>query len=337
MAMISPSDDFLPTATLTALQRRAGLLQAARDFFNQQGYWEAQTPILSRDCCVDVWLDPFAVPLANGEQGYLQTSPEFALKRLICSGADCVFEVARVFRQDEVGVRHNPEFTMIEWYRRDSDHFLQMDFVELLIRTLHAWCETQNWNTPLPMIPGEFVRFTYEQAFLEFAGLSPRTASTCDLARAAARLTGGLPPGIEEDREGLLNLLLADVIEPAFHRLGAVFLYHFLPSQAALARIHPGPPPVAERFELYLNGMELCNGYHELTDAVELTRRMHAQNEQRLRLGKPAIRPDSRLLQAMSAGMPPCSGVALGFDRLAVWCLGVTSIRDVLSFPFDRA
>lgn len=335
--MTARSEDFLPTADLHILQRRAWLLQETRDFFTRQGFWEAQTPILSHDCCIDVWLDPFVVPLGQGEQGYLQTSPEFALKRLICAGADRVFEVARVFRQDEIGDRHNPEFTMIEWYQRDSDHFLQMDLVEELIRSLHSRCSQQSWHETVPPAPGPFVRFTYDQAFLEFVGLSPFTASNAQLFQAARKLPGGLPSGLEEDREGLLNLLLAEVIEPEFQKLGAVFLSHFLPSQAALARIHPGPPAVAERFELYLNGMELCNGYHELTDAAELTRRMEMQNQQRKQLGKPGIKPDSRLLQAMSHGMPPCAGVALGFDRLAVWGLGLKSLRDVLAFPFDRA
>lgn len=331
------SPDFYPTATLEVLQLRARLLQAVRNFFASHSYWEAQTPVLSHDSCVDLWLDPFCVELGNGQRVYLQTSPEFALKRLICAGADRVFEVARVFRQDELGVRHNPEFTMIEWYARQDDHHAQMDFVELLVRQLAEFAAAECHRPQATPTSAPFARFTYAQAFQEFASLCPFTASLAELYAVAARHVPGLPAGIEEDREGLLNLLLADVIEPNFRKLRAVFLCDFPASQAALARIRPGSPAVAERFELYLDGVEICNGYHELTNADELRLRMQAQNQQRCRLGKPALPVESRLLQAMDVGMPECAGVALGFDRMAAWCLGLASIQDVIAFPFDRA
>ncbi|WP_437225774.1 EF-P lysine aminoacylase EpmA [Planctomicrobium sp. SH661] len=331
------SPEFLPTALLTTLQHRAGLLQTLRNFFTGHGYWEAETPILSRDCCIDLWLDPFRVTWGKAEQGYLQTSPEFALKRLICAGADRVFEVARVFRQDEIGVRHNPEFTMIEWYQRDCDHHAQMDFVEKLVCLLRDFAGEQRWVKDLPEIPARFHRLSYEEAFLRFTGVSPSASSLDELFTAASRLITSLPSGIESDRDGLLNLLLAEVIEPEFTKLQAVFLYDFPATQAALAKIRPGEPPAAERFELYLNGMEICNGYHELTDADELRKRMLGQNKLRQQLGKAPLPEESRLLQAMEHGMPECSGVALGFDRIAAWCLGLGSVRDVIAFPFDRA
>jgi len=360
------SDDFLPTASLEILRRRSRLLQAVRDFFTSRDYWEVQTPTLSHDCCIDVWLDPFVVPLGRGEQGYLQTSPEFAMKRLMCAGADRIFEVARVFRQDETGDRHNPEFTMIEWYQRGSDHREQMEFVEALVRQMHGFCQYQNWPE-IPSLPGKFERYSYQQAFEEFVGVSPANSSTEELFVAARKRNLPVPAGMEQDHDGLLNFLLAEVVEPVFQKRGGVFLFDFPASQAALATIRPEAFPVAERFELYLNGVELCNGYHELTDADELKSRMHSQNQQRKTLGKPSLSPNSRLLQAMARpgrfaptatkdiyatqnprehqnfttvaapGLPPCAGVALGFDRLAMWCLGQPSIRDVIPFPFDRA
>jgi len=332
-----PVADFLPTASLEILQQRAALLRQIREFFTRHGYWEAQTPILSRDSCIDAWLDPFSLHLPTGEQVYLQTSPEFALKRLICAGADRVFEVARVFRQDEMGVRHNPEFTMIEWYERDCDHHAQMDLVEALVRMVRGISLTHHQNAKETALPAKFSRLSYEQAFKTFTGLSASSASLQELTTVAAAQGSGLPRGIEQDREGLLNLLLADVVEPGLKQLQAVFLYDFPPAQAALAKINPGPPAIAERFELYLDGIEICNGYHELTDPVELHQRMQQQNEIRLRMGKAPIPSESRLLRAMEHGLPNCSGVALGFDRLAAWCLGLESIREILAFPFDRA
>ncbi|SFI34179.1 EF-P lysine aminoacylase EpmA [Planctomicrobium piriforme] len=330
------TSDELPSATLLRLRQRAFLLAEVRAFFVERGHFEVQTPILSADCCVDAWIDPFAVPMGDSGTRYLQTSPEFALKRLLCAGADKVFEVARVFRQDEVGPRHNPEFTMIEWYERGTDHHVQMDAVEQLVKRLHSTAVAQGWITSSSL--PSFSRLSYEQAFQQSVGLSPFTASLQELAAAALRTTHVLPAGIEHDRDGLLNLLLAEQVEPFLQKLGGVFVYDYPASQAALAKIRGGDAPVAERFELYLNRIEICNGYHELTEPAELQQRMQQQNAKRLAAGKPAIPVESRLLQAMTMHpLPDCAGVALGFDRLAMWCLGLTSIQEIIAFPFDRA
>jgi len=325
-----------PSATLETLRRRSVLLSAVRAFFTSQGYWEVETPILSRDTCVDAWLNPFSVPWGNRQPGYLQTSPEFALKRLMAHGAGRVFEIARVFRQDEVGVRHNPEFTMIEWYAEQTDDHAQMDLVENLVTSLAK--SASNWSRRAAELPDRFQRLTYDQAFIESIGLSPGTASLEQLHQAALATGQTLPAGLDADRDGLLNFLLTECVEPELKRRRWVFVYDFPASQAALARVRPDPVPVAERFELYLDGMEICNGYHELTDADELLSRMRQQNTLRRQAGLPPLPESSRLLEAMrSPGLPDCSGVALGFDRLLMWCLQRTSIQQVLAFPFDRA
>ncbi len=321
------------------LQRRASLLRELRAFFESKGYWEVQTPSLSRDCCVDAWIEPFRVPLSGGGTGFLQTSPEFALKRLLCQGADRIYEVARVFRQEELGPRHNPEFTMVEWYRCHVDHHLQMKFVEDLIFHLARFTERQRWNHNLPILKlPSFRKMTYAEAFREFADVCPNEASLSELAEAARRTTAILPRGLEQDRDGLLNLLLAEQVEPGFKQLKAVFLHDYPASQAALAKIRTEKYPVAERFELYLDGIEICNGYHELSDPIELQQRTQSQNEKRRKAGLREIPDDSRLRQTMAKHpLPPSSGVALGFDRLAMWCLGCSSIREVIAFPFDEA
>jgi lysyl-tRNA synthetase class 2 len=319
------------------LRRRSELLSRLRTFFTDRGYWEAHTPLLSRDCCVDAWLEPFAVSLGGGELAYLQTSPEFALKRLMCHGAEKVFEVTHSFRKEEQGPLHNAEFCMVEWYEQGQDHHAQMTLVENLVRGLAEFSLQRDWlDSKQAMLPG-FLRVTYEEAFREVIGLSPARAGVEELAAAAGTCAGGIPRGLESDRDGLLNLLLTDCVEPWLKSQRCVFLYDYPESQAALAKISEREFPAAERFELYLDGIEICNGYHELTDAAELRARMKAQNEKRAAAGKSQLPVESRLLRAMEQGLPECSGVALGFDRLAMWCLGCRSIQEVMAFPFDRA
>jgi len=323
--------------SIETLQRRAKLLTELRAFFESRGYWEVQTPALSQDSCVDAWINPFPVSIGSGRQGYLQTSPEFSMKRLLCQGADSIYEVARVFRQEESGRHHNPEFTMVEWYRCHVDHHLQMSFVEDLVRHLARFAEDQGWRPPGSMnFPIQ--RLTYQQAFQQFAGIDPLNDRDESLVHAARHSVTPLPRGLESDRDGLLNLILAEQVEPQLRLLRGVFLHDFPASQGALAIVRQERAPVAERFELYLDGIELCNGYHELTDPVELRHRMQEQNRKRRAAGLPEVPEESRLLTLMSTTpLPPSSGVALGFDRLAMWCLGVESIAQVLAFPFDDA
>ena len=321
-------------ALLENLRRRANLLGSVREFFAQRNFWEVDTPLLSRDVCVDQWLDPFSVRVEKIEM-YLQTSPEFAMKRLLCSGADNIFQLTRSFRQDEQGPLHNPEFTILEWYRCGDDHHAQMDFVESLIRFLHQQAIERGYPAkPIPDQP--FKRLTYDAAFEEFTGRAVLNLSLSELQTLLSEHHGN-PRSAGLDRDQLLNSLLAHMVEPRLKSLGAVFIYDYPASQAALARIRPADPPVAERFELYLHGIEICNGYHELTDSAELRERMHSQNEKRRTRGKPPLPINSHLLSAMTDGLPPCAGVALGVDRLIMHCLGEETIAEVIPFPFDSA
>lgn len=330
-------DDWRPTASLSVLRERSRLLEHLRFFLTSRGYWEVETPLLSRDVCVDPWIDPLPVPhpARPGETWYLQTSPEFALKRLIAAGADAVFEITRSFRQGESGTRHNWEFTIVEWYRVGTTLRDQRGLVEALVRDM-ARAPVEAAPPPLP--DGPFPAFTYDEAARAALGATLLDKSTPQLA-ALARDVGIVPPASLslDDRDGWLNLLLAERIEPWLARQPACFLYDYPASQAALARVRRGPPDVAERFELYLAGVELCNGYQELTDPDELARRMARNNETRLAHGAAPLPTVSRLLDALRSGLPDCSGVALGFDRLVLWRLGLRDIREVLAFPADRA
>ncbi len=339
---LSPrSADCLPTAAIDMLRRRARLLQELRRTFEESGYFEVETPLLSHDVCVDAWLEPFTVPDAGGAEGrpmYLQTSPEFGMKRLLAAGADAIYQVTRSFRRGESGPYHNPEFTIVEWYRMGSTPSAQMDFVEDLVQRLSRVAQGTGDAAPSRALDRPCRRITYDEAFAEFAGQGVSRCPTEGLAQLAARHGVSAAPSMPvDDRDAWLNLLLATVVEPALARCGGVFLYDYPASQAALARVRNDDPPVAERFELYLDGIEICNGYHELTDPHELRRRQRRQAEMRRRSGLGELPQENRLLQAMEAGLPGCTGVALGFDRLAMWCLGADDLSQVMPFPIRRA
>lgn len=322
------------TADVSVLRQRAAILDALRAFFRNRGYWEVETPLLSHDVCVDRWLDPIEVAV-GAERMFLQTSPEFAMKRLLVAGADAIFQITRAFRGWERGPRHNPEFAMLEWYRMGDSYHQQMDFVEALVR------DVQN-DTVSPVRPelpaGRFQRVTYDEAF-EACFETPVLLLEPDELRELARRHGIAAPESlpADDRDGWLNLLLAERVEPWLAEQGAIFLYDYPASQSALAKVRASPPPVAERFELYLGGFELCNGYQELTNSDELASRMRHQAELRVQSGLSRLPTDSRLIAAMRQGLPECSGVALGLDRLIMWRLGLTSIEDVIPFPIERA
>lgn len=361
-AVTEPSDsDFAPTATLPVLRLRAAMLDWLRQFFREHGYWEVETPLLSHDVCVDAWLEPFRVPgeLSGEQTTYLQTSPEFGMKRLLAAGADSIFQITRAFRQEESGRLHNPEFTIVEWYCVGTTYHDQMDFVEELAGgfqealwqfqelprqddVLAGGCSHAVDSLPdprrLPAIARPISRLTYAEAFARALGESVLSLPTERLAKIAVEREIGFPQSLRaDDRDGWLNLLFLEMVEPMLAEEQAVFVCDYPASQAALARIRSDDPPVAERFELYLRGLEICNGYQELTDPAELQRRFAVQTEKRRRDGRPDLPVHSRLIDAMQSGLPDCSGVALGFDRLLLALLGGNSLDEVMAFPFSRA
>lgn len=304
------------------LVRRAELLRTVRHFFDTRDFIEVDTPILSADTVVDRHLEPFTLEV-NGSTFFLQTSPEFAMKRLLAAGMKAIYQVTHAFRRNEFGQRHNPEFTMLEWYRAGDTYQSGMDLLaELAEATLDR---------------GLAERLTYAEAFERHIGLDPHTSDATRLLLAIKEQkidAAGLDPA---DRDGLLDLLLTHRIEPHLGVSRPTILYDYPASQSALAKVRNEDPPVAERFELYVDSMELANGYHELTDPVELRRRNAAVNDQREADGHARLPEESRLLAAMEAGLPASVGVAFGLDRLLMAVAGVDRMEQVVAFPFDRA
>jgi lysyl-tRNA synthetase class 2 len=310
------------------IRARAALLGRLRVFFAAAGVLEVETPILSQSAVTDPALTSLVVggsEIGRGRALYLQTSPEFPMKRLLASGSGPIYQICKVFRDDERGRFHHPEFSLLEWYRPGWNQHRLMDEVADLVQVALRQ----------PALSVE--RISYRELFLAGLDLDPWSATIEDL-RATA-LTAGIADAahLELEADAWLDLLLTHCLESGLGRGGMTFLYDYPPSQAALARIRPGPIPVAERFELYLEGIELANGFCELTDAVEQRARFQADLETRQRRGQSAPPLDERLLAALTSGMPECAGVALGLDRLLMIAGGVDQIDAVLTFPLERA
>lgn len=323
-------DSWLPAATREALVTRATVLARIRRFFADRGVLEVETPILSHAATTDPRLQSFVTRYTGpgaprGTPLFLHTSPEFPMKRLLAAGSGSIFQICKVFRDGETGRLHNPEFTLLEWYRVGFDHLQLMDEVAALIRETLADV----------LALGPAVRLSYRDAFGEYCGLDPHTAETTEL-RARARSLN-LAPDLGDDRDAWLDLLLTHAIEPHLGRGHVTLLYDYPASQAALARVRPGPPAVAERFEAYLNGVELANGFHELADAGEQRARFACDLRRRAAERLAGVAVDERLLAALAAGLPDCAGVALGIDRLVMLRAGARSLHEVLAFPIDRA
>ena len=319
-------DDFRPTADWDALRLRAKLLRRTRTFFEDRGFLEVETPILSADTVVDRHLDPMSteMPGKPPQRLWLQTSPEFAMKRMLAAGGEAIYQITRAFRLGEQGPLHNPEFTMVEWYRTGHTMADGMQLTGEL-------CEALLGRGPAEQL-------SYAEAFRQYADIDPHSVDMATL-RAAVRKAEIEPPATlaEDDRDGLLDLLLVERVRPNLGNDRPVLLYDYPATQAALAKIRPDDPPVAERFELFVDGIELANGYHELLDADELLGRNREVNAQRTADGKPTLPQRSRLIDAMRSGMPASTGVALGFDRVVMLGAGAKSLRQVMAFPIDRA
>lgn len=324
------ADNYRPIAGWDQLRLRAGLLNRLREFFEERSFLEVETPLMSADVVVDRHLDPLSVLLPDdprfpecGRRMWLQTSPEFGMKRLMASGGQAIYQVTRAFRAGESGELHNPEFTIVEWYRRDDSMQDGMQLLSDLTATLLG--------------TGSALCVSYEAAFEEYVHINPHRCSMTDLRQVSKKHGLSLPDALSEDRDAWLNLLLTEKVEPQLGTDGATILFDYPASQAALATIRADDPPVAERFELYVRGVELANGYHELIDPDELQQRNRQANVARNADGKYSLPEKSQLLAAMQQGLPRCTGVALGWDRLVMLAVGASSISQVMTFPVDRA
>lgn len=316
--------DWRPSASLDTLRLRAQLLAKTRAFFDARDLWEVETPALSQAATPDPHIHSFALASpAGASPRYLHTSPEFPMKRLLVAGSGSIYQICKVFRDGEIGRRHNPEFTLLEWYRVGFDHHALMREVDTLLRELVS--------EHLLLEPTQY--FSYQQAMLQFVGVDAFNTDV-DGLRDCARDHGLAVPSLGEERDAWLDLLLSHVLEPALPRDCPVFIYDYPASQAALARVQGA---IAERFELYINGMELANGFHELADATEQARRFAVENQQRQQQGFSSMPLDNQLLGALEQGLPDCAGVALGFDRLLMLVAGKREIAEVLAFDSERA
>jgi len=317
--------EWFPSASPESLAARAELLRVLRRFFVDRGVLEVDPPLLSQGTIPDAGIDVFRLPgEADEPDRYLQTSPESAMKRLLAAGVGDIFQICKAFRQGEAGRHHNPEFTLLEWYRVGWDHAALMREVAEL---LGAVMNVDNWQI-----------WPYRALFIELLGVDPldEQTSLTGLTDLAQSRIGAVPESL--DRDAVLDLLMSHCIEPEISDWGMVFVTDFPTSQAAMARCIPmGDVDVAARFECYLNGKELANGYWEQIDPDALAAQLHAENTRRQQRGLPLRPIDGRLLAAHRRGLPECAGVALGVDRLLALKLGVESVAETISFGWDRA
>lgn len=317
--------DWRPTAAPAALRRRAEALWWTREFFRHRGVLEVETPALVNAAVSDINLGSCRVEVPGSESPrFLHTSPEYAMKRLLAAGSGDIYQICHVYRGAERGRQHNPEFTMLEWYRLGFSLEDLMQEVAALVRGL--------LGADLP-----FESLTYREAVVRHSGIDPLEATDAGLQDAAIHL------GMDESRarcaprDELLDLIVGVQIGPALGGNALTFVHRYPASQAALARLDAADPRVALRFELYYRGVELANGYHELSDPAEQRSRFDADQLARRERGLPVSSLDPYLLAALESGLPDCAGVALGFDRLLMLAMDAKSIDDVLAFPVERA
>lgn len=318
--------DWRPSATIGMLRRRAALLEATRHFFATRGVLEVETPVAVRSAVTDPQLASLAVQ--SRPPRYLQTSPEYAMKRLLAAGSGDIWQLARVFRDDELSTLHNPEFTMVEWYRLGFD----------LERIANETCGLVNALLSAAGKPERTVTWLrYADALADATGIDPLACS--DDALRETSLAGGLAASSarEATRDDLLDFLIAVRVGPALGMGGLTVLHHYPASQAALARLDAGDPRTALRFEVYADGVELANGFVELASSGEQRARFEADLVARRARGLPEPQIDAALLAALEEGLPDCAGVALGFDRTAMLALDARSIGEVIAFDWDRA
>ncbi len=320
------SPTWRPTADWSRLRLRARVLRQMRSFFEARGVLEVETPLLAGATVTDPHLASLETRLGGlgGRKLFLQTSPEFAMKRLLAAGSGPIFQICKAFRDGEVGRLHNPEFTMLEWYRPGFELEELMEEVDELLQLVLGGPAAR--------------RRTLAQVAEEYGGFDPHTASAEVLRQRASDLElSGLPDLPEDDRTGWRDLLVSHVVEPQLGQGRPDLIVDYPVDQAALAEVSSGGgSPVARRFEAYIDGIELANGYQELRDDQELRRRFEKDLEERQKRGLPTVPVDENLLAAMEAGLPQCSGVSIGIDRLVLLAAGAEALEEVIAFPVDR-
>jgi lysyl-tRNA synthetase class 2 len=322
-----------PACALSALRARAELYRNIRRFFEERGVLEVETPLLCHAAGTDPHLQPFLTHLQWPGQDlglslYLQTSPEFAMKRLLAAGTGSIYQICKAFRNEEAGRYHNPEFTLLEWYRVGFNLSRLTHEIDELLSVLLA-----DRNLAKPSL-----RVSYQVLFREQVGADPIFASLDELAACAEH--HGLPEARSlcgEDRTTWLDLLFSHLVQPNMDRNRLVFVHDYPACLPSLARAKPNAAEIVERVEVFLDGLELGNGFHELADAKEQELRFDADLAARWWQGLPLPPKDERLLDALRFGLPDCSGVALGLDRILMLALGLDEIGQALAFPIDRA
>jgi len=319
-----------PSSSLEVLQLRAEVYASIRGFFNDRGVLEVETPLLSRASGTEPTIQFFKTDDHSGlkqQTLFLQTSPEFAMKRLLVAGSGSIFQICKAFRQGEVGRLHNPEFTLLEWYRVGYDLDLLMEETTALLVDL------------LPSLAGQkVIKVPYDVIFKDAVGVDPLSSSVTDFSRAAERFD--LRDAVSvcgQEHSKWLDFLFSCIVQPGLKKTPLVMVYDYPACQASLARLKQEDETVCQRFEVFVHGIELGNGFFELSDPVEQSDRFDREIAYRKYSALPAVVKDQRLIAALEKGLPDCSGIALGIDRLLMIRAGVDDISEVLSFGFGRA
>ncbi|MBS0351479.1 MAG: EF-P lysine aminoacylase GenX [Proteobacteria bacterium] len=311
--------EWRPTAPFKNLQQRAQILAKIRQFFADRKVMEVETPIVSQFTVTDQHLHSLAVTTPERDY-YLQTSPEYAMKRLVAAGYGSIYQISKVFRASEQGARHNPEFTMLEWYRVGFDHFKLMAEVDNLVQHI--------LKTPAAQ------RISYRELFKQYLGIDIVSCSDKSLTGFIDTQNWLGTSASELDRDTCLQLIMTHAIEPYLGLDVPVFVFDFPASQAALARLTSTDPPFGERFELFIKGLEIANGFHELTDYQEQQFRFQRDQKNRQNQGQKVPEIDNRFIAALQHGLPDCAGVALGIDRLIMLAVQANHIDQVIAFPW---
>jgi len=300
------------------------MLQCIRAFFVKRNVLEIETPVISSAAVTDLHIDSFKTSMQQNY--YLQTSPEYAMKRLLASGFQSIFQICKVFRHEEQGPVHNPEFTMLEWYRVGFDY---QQLIAEVIELLELLAQQYGLNSVIEKI-------SYQQAFVNTVSIDPLNTTIGKCRQCCNDQQLDVPQGMsDENIDEWLDWILTQRVAPAFSKKEFTVLYDYPASQCALATVNT-EKNIAERFEVYYGELELANGFNELTDADEQRERFESDNRKREKAGLEKMPVDEKFLAALEAGLPKCAGVAIGVDRLLMVLTGKSCISEVLAFPFDR-